>query len=113
MLLVLVAVLIVLLLVLPLLGVALWTLLSIGFVGLIIGGLARLVLPGRQNIGVLATVLLGWIGSIVGGLIGYRVLHMGTFVTVLLEIAAAALLIGLYSRRSTTALVARRHSVNW
>lgn len=43
----------------------------IGFIiaGLIIGALARLVKPGRQNVSVLATLLLGLAGSVIGGLI--------------------------------------------
>ncbi|WP_375478610.1 GlsB/YeaQ/YmgE family stress response membrane protein [uncultured Jatrophihabitans sp.] len=97
MLLVILAVLILLLIVLPLIGYTIWTLLSVAVVGLIIGGLARLVLPGRQNISVLATILLGWIGSLLGGFVGYRLLHVSRFPTVLLEIAAAAVLVALYS----------------
>ncbi len=43
----------------------------IGFLiaGLIIGALARLLLPGRQRIGLALTLLLGVLGSIVGGTI--------------------------------------------
>lgn len=43
----------------------------IGFLvaGLIIGALARLLLPGRQKIGLALTLVLGVIGSIIGGLI--------------------------------------------
>jgi uncharacterized membrane protein YeaQ/YmgE (transglycosylase-associated protein family) len=96
-----------LLLVLPLIGLGLWALISLGIVGVIIGGLARLVLPGQQHIGVLGTVLLGWIGSIIGGFIGYRVIHTGRLLTVLLEIAAAALLIAVYSRTSASTRAGR------
>ena len=41
----------------------------IGFIvaGLVIGGLARLLLPGRQNLSLLWTLLLGLIGSVIGG----------------------------------------------
>lgn len=41
----------------------------IGFLvaGLIIGLLARLLLPGRQHIGLPLTLLLGVVGSVVGG----------------------------------------------
>lgn len=38
-------------------------------VGLVIGVLARLILPGRQRIGVLMTLLLGVVGALVGGTI--------------------------------------------
>lgn len=39
-------------------------------VGLIAGLIARAILPGRQNMGLLATTLLGIVGSFVGGLVG-------------------------------------------
>ena len=41
----------------------------IGFLvaGLIIGLLARLILPGKQNIGILWTLGLGVAGSVIGG----------------------------------------------
>jgi uncharacterized membrane protein YeaQ/YmgE (transglycosylase-associated protein family) len=38
--------------------------------GLIIGLLARAILPGRQQMGVVPTTLLGCAGSLVGGLVG-------------------------------------------
>jgi uncharacterized membrane protein YeaQ/YmgE (transglycosylase-associated protein family) len=43
----------------------------IGFLiaGLIIGLIARLLVPGRQKIGLLMTLLLGVIGSLIGGTI--------------------------------------------
>jgi len=43
----------------------------IGFIvaGIVIGILARLILPGRQRIGLLMTVLAGLLGSIAGGTI--------------------------------------------
>lgn len=43
----------------------------IGFLvfGLFVGALARLLLPGRQKIGLALTLLLGVVGSVVGGVI--------------------------------------------
>lgn len=38
--------------------------------GLIAGFLARAIMPGRQSMGVLATTLLGMVGSVLGGCIG-------------------------------------------
>lgn len=38
--------------------------------GLIVGFLARAIMPGRQSMGFLATTLLGVAGSFVGGFIG-------------------------------------------
>lgn len=38
-------------------------------VGLIIGGLARLIKPGKQNLSILMTLVLGVVGALIGGLI--------------------------------------------
>jgi uncharacterized membrane protein YeaQ/YmgE (transglycosylase-associated protein family) len=42
-------------------------LISLFVVGLIAGALARLIVPGRDPIGILGTALLGIVGSFVGG----------------------------------------------
>ena len=39
-------------------------------VGLVAGLIARALLPGRQSMGLVATLLLGIVGSFVGGFIG-------------------------------------------
>jgi uncharacterized membrane protein YeaQ/YmgE (transglycosylase-associated protein family) len=44
-------------------------LLSLFLVGLIAGGLARLIVPGPDPIGIFGTALLGIVGSFVGGLL--------------------------------------------
>lgn len=41
------------------------------FLGLIVGTLARLVMPGRDPAGVIATALVGLAGSAVGALMGH------------------------------------------
>ena len=38
--------------------------------GFFVGLIARAVLPGRQNLGLLMTTLLGAVGSLLGGLLG-------------------------------------------
>ena len=38
--------------------------------GLIVGFLARAIMPGTQRMGLLATMLLGVVGSFIGGFIG-------------------------------------------
>ena len=48
---------------------------SIIVIGLIAGALARLVVPGRQNISVVGTIVLGIVGSFVGGFLGYLIFH--------------------------------------
>jgi len=42
-------------------------------VGLIAGAIARLLIPGRQPIGIGGTILVGIIGSFVGGFLGYLI----------------------------------------
>ena len=44
-------------------------------VGLIAGALARLLVPGRDPIGILGTILLGIVGSFIGGFLGYVLFH--------------------------------------
>lgn len=41
--------------------------------GLIVGALARLVMPGRQSIGTMGTILLGILGAFVGGAISWAI----------------------------------------
>ncbi len=67
-------------------------------IGIIIGVLARLVLPGRQRIGAGLTVVLGIAGALVGGIVAsaigtgdiFELNFLGTIVGVI----AAALFIG-------------------
>jgi len=111
--LVLIAVLIVLLIVLPIVGWAVWLLISAAVVGAIIGGLARLVLPGRQEIGIFATIVIGWIGSLVGSLIGRHLFHVGTILTVLCEIGVAAILVAIASGGVGNLAARRNRSLRW
>jgi uncharacterized membrane protein YeaQ/YmgE (transglycosylase-associated protein family) len=47
----------------------------LGFIGLVVGGLARLLLIGRDPIGFWGTILLGLAGSFLAGLFSWFVLH--------------------------------------
>lgn len=40
-------------------------------IGLIAGALARLLVPGKDPMGIFATILLGIVGSFIGGFLGY------------------------------------------
>ena len=53
------------------LGLIVWLII----IGLIAGALARLLVPGRDPIGILGTILLGIVGSFVGGFLGYLLFH--------------------------------------
>jgi uncharacterized membrane protein YeaQ/YmgE (transglycosylase-associated protein family) len=44
-------------------------------IGLTAGALARLLVPGRQHISIPATILVGLIGSFIGGFLGYAIFH--------------------------------------
>jgi len=46
---------------------------SIIVVGLIAGFIARAVVPGRQSLSIGMTILIGIIGSFVGGFLGYLI----------------------------------------
>jgi uncharacterized membrane protein YeaQ/YmgE (transglycosylase-associated protein family) len=94
--------------VLPLIGLAFWAFWSIIAVGLIVGALGRLLVPGPQPIGLLATLMVGLCGSIVGGFIGQHVLGVGHFATVLIEIGLAALVVA-----ALMPLMGRRISRRW
>jgi uncharacterized membrane protein YeaQ/YmgE (transglycosylase-associated protein family) len=66
-------------------------------IGIVIGVLARLILPGRQHIGVLPTIVLGIGGALVGGIIASAI---GTgdvfelnFIGTIVGVIAAILLI--------------------
>jgi uncharacterized membrane protein YeaQ/YmgE (transglycosylase-associated protein family) len=43
----------------------------IGYIifGAIVGGLARLIMPGKDPMGIMMTILLGIAGSVIGGLL--------------------------------------------
>ena len=42
-------------------------------IGLIAGALARLIMPGRDAMGMIATIVLGIVGSILGGLVSWAI----------------------------------------
>jgi uncharacterized membrane protein YeaQ/YmgE (transglycosylase-associated protein family) len=71
--------------------------------GLVIGLVARLLLPGRQAIGLLWTIALGIVGAVAGGFLATEVFgiadadefDLGSF---LIAVAASMLLLWLFSR---------------
>ena len=63
--------------------------------GIIIGPLARLVLPGKQNISLIMTVVLGAVGAILGGFIysafGGEATSGIDWIKLLVQVAVAAI----------------------
>ena len=53
------------------------TIIGLIIIGLIAGFIARAVVPGRQHMTVLQTLLLGIVGSFIGGFLGYLIFHNG------------------------------------
>lgn len=51
----------------------LWTILGLLIVGAIAGFIARAVIPGKQSMGILLTIVLGIVGSFVGGFLGFLI----------------------------------------
>ncbi|MBO1754754.1 GlsB/YeaQ/YmgE family stress response membrane protein [Allobranchiibius sp. CTAmp26] len=69
--------------------------------GFIIGALARLVMPGKQNLGCIMTTILGILGSAIGSWVCYRLGYNnnnGGFKVIpfLVGIIAAVILIAIY-----------------
>ena len=67
-------------------------------VGLIVGALAKLIMPGRDGGGIIATMLLGMGGALVGGWIG-RLLGMyaqGEGAGFIMSTLGAILLLAIY-----------------
>ncbi len=64
--------------------------------GLIIGALARLALPGPDPMPIWATILLGWAGSIIGGVVSW--IFLGRPAGIFLSLLGAILVLYLYRR---------------
>ena len=66
-------------------------------IGIVIGVIARLVMPGRQHISALMTVLLGIAGAVIGGIIASAIgegdIFELNFIGTIVGIAAAVLFI--------------------
>jgi uncharacterized membrane protein YeaQ/YmgE (transglycosylase-associated protein family) len=76
-------------------GILYWILM-----GLIVGLLARLIMPGKDKAGIIITILLGIAGAFVGGYIG-SLLGIGTvtgfnIISLLLATGGAVLLLLIY-----------------
>ncbi len=72
----------------------------LGFIvfGLVVGAVARLIKPGKQNLSILMTLLLGLAGSVIGGLVASLIGSGDIFelniIGAIVAIVAAVLLIG-------------------
>ncbi len=78
-----------------LIGLA-FSLIWLALTGLIIGALGRLVLPGRHDISLLATTLVGIAASLLGGILA-DAFNVGWIVQFLVAVAVAAIGITLFA----------------
>jgi uncharacterized membrane protein YeaQ/YmgE (transglycosylase-associated protein family) len=86
----------------------LWNIIVLIVVGLIAGFVARAVIPGKQAMGIGATILLGIVGSLVGNLLGSLLFaphHFSIgFSGIIGSIIGAIIVLGVY-----VAATGRRH----
>jgi uncharacterized membrane protein YeaQ/YmgE (transglycosylase-associated protein family) len=68
------------------------------FIGLVVGALAKLIMPGSDPGGIIVTILLGIAGSVIAGVIGRAVgwYAAGETTGFIASIVGAILLLGLY-----------------
>jgi len=86
-------------------------------IGAIIGGLARLILPGKQNIPIWLTIAVGIVAALIGTFLA-RVLGISTdtdgidwlelLVQLVVAVIAVGAVVGIYSRRGVNHRGARR-----
>ncbi len=74
-----------------------WLLAAYGLVGLIIGGLGRLLVPGSDGLGMLPTIAAGISGAFVGGLVA-AALDAGQLLGIGSAVLVAALVTSLILR---------------
>lgn len=73
-------------------------LLGLAFVGLIVGALARLAIPGRNPMGCLGTIAAGIAGSFLAGLVGRLVLGPNYTPGWIASILGAVVVVYLFTR---------------
>lgn len=67
-------------------------------IGLVVGGLAHLLVPGRHRIGILRMLIFGIIGAVVGGFVTAAVFGVGhLLISFIVSLLVAALLISAVS----------------
>ena len=69
-------------------------------IGLIAGALAKLIMPGKDPGGIIVTLLLGIVGAVLGGWLGGLIfgqpLQGFSFVSLILAIVGALIVLGIY-----------------
>ncbi|WP_150249047.1 GlsB/YeaQ/YmgE family stress response membrane protein [Nocardiopsis deserti] len=73
-------------------------------VGLIVGALGRLIVPGKQHLPIWLTLILGIVAAFIGGWIAAGIFGAGWIITLIIQVLVAAAIVyladGFYSRGS-------------
>ncbi|MCP3015621.1 GlsB/YeaQ/YmgE family stress response membrane protein [Nocardiopsis dassonvillei] len=71
-------------------------------VGLIVGALGRLIVPGKQHLPIWLTLILGIVAAFIGGWIAAALFGAGWIITLIIQVLVAAAIVyladGFYSR---------------
>jgi uncharacterized membrane protein YeaQ/YmgE (transglycosylase-associated protein family) len=86
-----------------------WTILVAILAGIILGALARLIMPGKQNVGVLITIALGAVGALLGSWISNAIFGTGDkifsplpfLIGLVVAVVLIAIYVGITGRRGT------------
>lgn len=78
-------------------------------IGIVVGLLARLVVPGKQGIGIVPTIIIGVLGAMLGGFISYSLLDVQDnggiqWIPLILAVIIGALGVAAYTR-----IAAKKH----
>jgi uncharacterized membrane protein YeaQ/YmgE (transglycosylase-associated protein family) len=76
-------------------------------IGAVVGLIARLLVPGRNALGILATILVGIVGALLGGWLA-EMLNATRIVTWIIAVAVATLLVWLLTRAGARRRFGRR-----
>jgi uncharacterized membrane protein YeaQ/YmgE (transglycosylase-associated protein family) len=66
--------------------------------GLIIGALARLIVPGRQRMGILMTIIIGIVAAVIGGILWAAIFPDNDGIAWIGSVIVAVVLVWLYAR---------------
>ena len=78
---------------------AAWWLAGYAIVGLIIGGLGRLLVSGTMGLGAGATILSGVAGAVIGGWIAH-LLDLGDVIELIMSVVIAAIVVAIATASS-------------
>jgi uncharacterized membrane protein YeaQ/YmgE (transglycosylase-associated protein family) len=66
--------------------------------GLVVGAIAKLIMPGRDPGGLFITAIIGMVGALLGGILGRMLLGQGPYYQAgwIMSIVGAIVLLGIY-----------------